>query len=189
MGHVHRRVSERRGRDAHLTLERAAEGRLGAVADRRGDLREARVRRAEALGGELHAPLRQVLNRRHTDEEREPLGDLFRTVARHVPPPAGVPSPFVWGKESGLTGLFGPSARLVHAERRDFVFRYESPAHFIDLFRTYYGPTYMAFRALDEVGQKQLEADLTGVLLKHDRGGSRGLIVAGEYLQAVLERR
>jgi ubiquinone/menaquinone biosynthesis C-methylase UbiE len=117
------------------------------------------------------------------------LGDLFRAVSRHVPPPAGLVSPFEWGKESGLTALFQARARLVHAERRDFTFRYESAAHFIDVFRTYYGPTHMAFRALDEHGQKQLEADLTGVLMKHDRGGVRGLIVAGEYLQAVLERR
>jgi SAM-dependent methyltransferase len=117
------------------------------------------------------------------------LGDLFRAVTRHVPPPAGLASPFEWGKESGLSGLFQSRARLVHAERRDFAFRYESAAHFVDLFRAYYGPTYMAFRALDERGQKQLEADLIGVLTKHDRGGARGLIVEGEYLQAVLERR
>jgi ubiquinone/menaquinone biosynthesis C-methylase UbiE len=117
------------------------------------------------------------------------LGDFFRAVTRHVPPPAGVPSPFVWGKETGLSGLFQARARLVHAERRDFVFRYESAAHFLDIFKTYYGPTYMAYRALDTVGQQQLEADLTGVLMKHDRGGKRGLIVAGEYLQAVLEKR
>jgi ubiquinone/menaquinone biosynthesis C-methylase UbiE len=117
------------------------------------------------------------------------LGDLFRAVTRHVPAPKGLGSPFAWGKESGLRDLFLDRARLVHAERRDFVFRYESAAHFIDLFRTYYGPTHQAFRALDESGQKQLEADLTGVLMKYDRGGARGLIVAGEYLQAVLVRR
>jgi SAM-dependent methyltransferase len=117
------------------------------------------------------------------------LGDLFRVVSRHVPPPAGVASVFVWGTESGLSGLFRERARLVHTDRRDFVFRYESAAHFLDVFRTYYGPTYQAFRALDEGGQKQLEADLTGVLMKYDRGGARGLIVAGEYLEAVLERR
>lgn len=117
------------------------------------------------------------------------LGDLFRAVSRHVPPPAGLATPFVWGKEAGLQSLFLDRARVVHAERRDFVFRYESAAHFVDIFRTYYGPTYQAFRALDERGQKQLEADLTGVLMKYDRGRARGLIVAGEYLQAVLERR
>jgi SAM-dependent methyltransferase len=117
------------------------------------------------------------------------LGDLFRAVSRHVPPPAGVASVFTWGKESGLQGLFRDRARIVHTDRRDFVFRYESAAHFVDVFRTYYGPTYQAFRALDERGQKQLEADLTGVLMKYDRGGTRGLIVAGEYLEAVLERR
>jgi ubiquinone/menaquinone biosynthesis C-methylase UbiE len=117
------------------------------------------------------------------------LGDLFRAVIRHVPPPAGLASPFAWGSESGLQGLFRDRARIVHSGRRDFVFRYESAAHFLEVFRTYYGPTYQAFRALDEQGQKQLEADLTGVLMKYDRGGARGLIAAGEYLEAVLQRR
>jgi SAM-dependent methyltransferase len=117
------------------------------------------------------------------------LGDLFRAVSRHVPPPAGVASVFEWGKESGLQGLFRDRARLVHSDRRDFVFRYESASHFVDVFRTYYGPTFQAFRALDERGQRQLESDLIGVLMKYDRGGARGLIVAGEYLEAVLERR
>src|SRR5262249_30442757 len=80
------------------------------------------------------------------------IGQLLAPVGRHVPPPAGVISPARWGAEDHLAKLF-EGARAIHAERREFVFRYESTEHFVDVFRRYYGPTYKAFGALDPGGQ------------------------------------
>src|SRR4051812_21112375 len=74
------------------------------------------------------------------------VGRMLKTVGRHVPPPAGVASPVLWGSEARLREFF-QGARSLRAERRDFVFRYESVAHFIDVFRRFYGPTYKAFGA------------------------------------------
>src|SRR5690606_38161014 len=82
------------------------------------------------------------------------IGDFFRTVRDHVPPPAGLASPFAWGTEAGITTLFGTRVRVAAAERKDHVFRYESVRHFIDIFRDYYGPTFKAFEALDEDGRR-----------------------------------
>jgi ubiquinone/menaquinone biosynthesis C-methylase UbiE len=115
------------------------------------------------------------------------LGDLLRTVARHVPPPAGLASPLRWGTEAALVELFGTHARFVSVERKEFVFRYRSGAHFIDIFRTFYGPTHQAFNALDEAGRKQLEADMAILLSSRDRG-VEALKVPGEYLEVVLEK-
>ncbi len=116
------------------------------------------------------------------------LGDFFRAVARHVPPPAGLSSPFFWGTEAGIDALFGARARVIRAERKPFVFRYESAAHFIQVFRTYYGPTLRAFQALDERQQAELERELTKLLVNHDRGGGRALAIPAEYLEVVLEK-
>lgn len=116
------------------------------------------------------------------------LGDLFRAVAQYVPPPAGLPSPFAWGREDDVRALFGSKARVVSSERKDFVFRYESPAHFIHIFRTFYGPTLKAFEALDEVGRARLDADLTRLLTSQDRRAGRALAVPAEYLEIVLEK-
>lgn len=117
------------------------------------------------------------------------LGEFFRTVARRVPPPAGMPSPFVWGSEEKLAGLFGARAKVVHSERKSFVFRYRSAEHFIQVFRDYYGPTLQAFKALDERGQAELTSDFMELLGQNDRGGGRALAVPAEYLEIVFEKR
>jgi SAM-dependent methyltransferase len=118
------------------------------------------------------------------------LGDFFRTVAEHVPPPpAGMPSPFTWGSEKGIGSLFGSRVRVVASVRKDFNFRYQSGAHMIDVFRSYYGPTLQAFNSVDDKGKLALEAALAGLLAQHDRGGVGGLVVPAEYLEIVLEKR
>jgi ubiquinone/menaquinone biosynthesis C-methylase UbiE len=115
------------------------------------------------------------------------LGDLFRTVARHVPPIPGVRSPLLWGTADHLRGLFANATTIAHSTRM-FAFRYRSAEHFVDVFRTFYGPTYKAFAALDASGQAALEADMLTLLRTHHRGGASGLVVPAEYLETVIVR-
>lgn len=117
------------------------------------------------------------------------LGDLFRTMGAHVAPPAGVQSPMLWGTEPRMVELFGPAASDIRCTRRMFNFRYASAAHFIDVFRTYYGPTHKAFLSLDETKQQRLQEDLTTVLEKHNVAGADSLVVPGEYLEVVITRQ
>jgi hypothetical protein len=107
-------------------------------------------------------------------------------VGRHVPPPAGVPSPAFWGVEARLLDLF-PGVRSLRTARREFMFRYESSEHFIDVFEKYYGPTYKAFRALDVEGQARLRADIAEVAAAFNRSKT-SFVVPGEYLEVVIER-
>ena len=116
------------------------------------------------------------------------IGQLFRLVGAHVPPPAGVRSPVRWGDESYLVELFGRQAADIHCVRRTFNFRYRSAAHWIDVFRTYYGPTHKAFAALDGEGQTRLHADLVKLLESRNVGGPNSLVIPGEYLEAVITR-
>jgi ubiquinone/menaquinone biosynthesis C-methylase UbiE len=113
------------------------------------------------------------------------LGDMFRTVAKYVPPPAGVQSPLLWGTADHLQTLFAEASSVASA-RRYFAFRYESAEHFVEMFRTFYGPTHKAFAALDPAGQTALETDLIALLRRADRGGGRGLVVPAEYLEIVV---
>jgi len=115
------------------------------------------------------------------------LGDLFRTVGRHVPPVPGVQSPLFWGTDPHIRTLFQGAAKIEHTARF-FSFRYKSPEHFVDVFRTFYGPTHKAFAALDAAGQAALEADLLALLRRADRGGEAGLVVPAEYLETVITR-
>jgi ubiquinone/menaquinone biosynthesis C-methylase UbiE len=115
------------------------------------------------------------------------IGELFKTIGKFVPPPAGLTSPAAWGTETRLVELFGPKAMHIHTTRKQFVFRYLSAEHWIDEFRSYYGPTHKAFAALDEQGQKALHAALLELLARHDRGQG-ALVVPADYLEVVIRR-
>jgi ubiquinone/menaquinone biosynthesis C-methylase UbiE len=117
------------------------------------------------------------------------LGQLFKTIGRHVPPPPGVKSPMLWGTEHRLAELFGYEAADIRAVRRNYVFRYRSPGHWLEVFRTYYGPTQRAFAALDEAGRAALARDLLGLLNRMNRSGDETLVLSGEYLEVVITRR
>jgi len=117
------------------------------------------------------------------------IGNLFRTLGKHVPPPAGVKPPALWGTEQRLRELFGDGISDLTIKSRYFVFRYRSPQHWIEVFRTYYGPVLKAFAALDATGQAALEADLTELLERFNLGDAETLTVPSEYLEVVATKR
>jgi ubiquinone/menaquinone biosynthesis C-methylase UbiE len=117
------------------------------------------------------------------------IGRMFKVLGRHVPPPAGVQSPLLWGTEARLAELFGDKAAKIDVTRRMFQFRYRSAAHFIDVFRAWYGPVHKAFAALPADKAEALSRDLAELLDGANRAGTGSLIVPGEYLEVVVTRR
>lgn len=116
------------------------------------------------------------------------IGQLFRVIGRHVAPPQGAPSPLIWGTEEGLRGLFGRGAAGIAAVPRDFVFRYRSPGHFVQVFRDWYGPVLKAFAALDGRGQAALESDMLDLLVRFNRAEDGTLAAPATYLEVVVTR-
>lgn len=116
------------------------------------------------------------------------IGQLFKTVGRHVPPPAGVKSPALWGTEEWLREIFGDQIAALEATRKHFVFRYRSAQHWLETFRTYYGPTLKAFAALPADKQDALAADLIA-LAQRSNGGADTFAAPSEYLEVVLTKR
>jgi SAM-dependent methyltransferase len=117
------------------------------------------------------------------------IGQLFKVLGRHLPPPAGAQSPSLWGSEAHLRGLFGERAAKIEATPRLFNFRYRSAAHFVDVFRTWYGPVHKAFLALGPEKGAALERDLVELLNSLNRGGKDSLVVPSEYLEVVVTVR
>ena len=116
------------------------------------------------------------------------IGQLFKTIGRYVPPPAGVRSPALWGTRGRLSELFEAHAASVTSAQRHFVFRYRTPAHWVDIFRTWYGPVHKAFAALDRVQQEALERDLLALIGEFNRAKDGTMVVPSEYLQIVITR-
>src|SRR5512134_2935356 len=119
------------------------------------------------------------------------IGELFRTVAAHVPPPAGVQSPMLWGTESHLRGLFDDAIASLEIEERIFTFRFPSAEDFVLFFRTWYGPTLKAFAALEGDARDALEQDLLDLARRWDRlgGGSGAIAIPATYIEAVAVTR
>ena len=117
------------------------------------------------------------------------IGQLFKVIGRHVPPAAGLQSPALWGTEPHIVELFGSQAADIRCERRMFNFRYRSAAHWVQVFRDFYGPTHKAFAALDAAGQQALEGEITALLQKMNTAGKASLVVPAEYLEVVVTRR
>lgn len=116
------------------------------------------------------------------------VGQMFKTLGRHVPPPAGAQPPSRWGDEEQLRQLFGDSNTDISVTRQHFNFRYRSAAHFIEVFRTWYGPVHKAFASLEAQAAAALEKDLTQLLDDNNVAGSTSLVVPSEYLEVIVRR-
>jgi SAM-dependent methyltransferase len=116
------------------------------------------------------------------------IGELFKLMGRYVPPAAGVKSPALWGTEARLRELFGDRVDSIAIEPRHFVFRYRSAAHWLEVFRTFYGPMQKAFGALDAAKQESLAADLIALAERFNRATDGSLVAPGEYLEVVITR-
>ena len=117
------------------------------------------------------------------------IGQLFKVIGAYIPPPAGLKSPALWGTEPHIVSLFGSRAADIRCVRRLFNFRYRSSAHWIQIFRDFYGPTVKAFAALDTTKQAALQQDITDLLERLNVGGKSSLVVPGEYLEVVIVKR
>jgi SAM-dependent methyltransferase len=116
------------------------------------------------------------------------IGRLFKIIGKHVPPPAGVQSPALWGSEAHLRTLFGSHVEL-RCEKKYFNFRFRSPAHWVQVFREFYGPTHKAFGALPSEGQQALERDILALIAEFNRAAPHSMVVPSEYLEVVATKR
>jgi SAM-dependent methyltransferase len=117
------------------------------------------------------------------------IGQLFKTIGKHVPPPAGVKSPAIWGTRGYLNETFGAQASSIQIESRTFNFRYRSPQHWLDVFTTYYGPVLKTFATLPTEAGARLAVDLLALAAQFNRATDGTMVVPGEYLEVVITRR
>jgi hypothetical protein len=94
----------------------------------------------------------------------------------------------LWGTEQRLRELFGAGISDLRLEPRVFYFRFRSPEHWLEYFRTYFGPIITAFERVGEAGAPALEADLLEVMRSSNRAGDRALVAPGEYVEVIATR-
>ena len=114
------------------------------------------------------------------------IGQMLKVVGKHVTSPAGLMPPSRWGNETALSELF-PEAKNIQITTENFVFRYKTPAHFVDLFRSLYGPVHKAFLALEPQGQVALEADLLELIDRFNTAEDGSVRIQSEYLEVIVQ--
>jgi SAM-dependent methyltransferase len=117
------------------------------------------------------------------------IGHVFKTLGKYLPPPAGAKSPALWGTRGRLGGMFDAGASSVKAQPRLFNFRYRSADHFLDVFKTFYGPVLKAFAALEPAKQEQLRDDLFALIVRMNRATNGSMVVPSEYLEVIITKR
>jgi hypothetical protein len=116
------------------------------------------------------------------------IGQVFKTIGKQLPPPAGVKSPALWGTRARIAELFERNASSVKSAQRQFVFRYRSPEHWLHFFKTWYGPMLKAFAALEPAGQAALQRELLALVRQFNRSADETMVVPSEYLEVVVTR-
>jgi ubiquinone/menaquinone biosynthesis C-methylase UbiE len=117
------------------------------------------------------------------------IGQVFKFIGKHMPPPAGVKSPALWGTRTRIEEMFKAQAASIEVSTRNFMFRYRSAQHWIDVFKTYYGPVLKTLAALPPEGQESLLADLAALIARFNRVTDGTMVVPGEYLEIVIIKR
>jgi len=116
------------------------------------------------------------------------IGELFKVIGRHISPPAGTYSPARWGDADWIETTFNATASNIQIEPRSFDFLYISPEHFLDVFRTWYGPTLKAFQALDEAGQRALAHDILDLVGRFNLAKDGTMRVPSAYNEVIITK-
>jgi SAM-dependent methyltransferase len=117
------------------------------------------------------------------------IGQMFKVIGKHVPPPPLMPSPLLWGDEATVRERLSEGVAELSLTKRLYPFHYPfPPSEVVGHFRTYYGPTNRAFAALDEAGQDALRRDLEQLWAEHNSDTEGNTSVESEYLEVVAVR-
>lgn len=118
------------------------------------------------------------------------IGQMFKIIGKHVPPPPLMESPLKWGIEPTVRTRLEQGCDSIAIERRDYPFRYPfGPAEVVDFFITYYGPTLKAHAALDPAGQAALRQDLEQLWSSNNLARDGTTHVEAEYLEVIAIRK
>lgn len=115
------------------------------------------------------------------------IGQIFKTIGKYVPPAPGVKSPALWGTQNRLEALFAAHGEIDIATRV-FAFRYKSRTHWLDIFRSYYGPVLKTFEALDPTDRAGLEKDIHELIDRLNVARDGTVVVPSEYLEVVITK-
>lgn len=116
------------------------------------------------------------------------IGRMFRVVARHAPPPEGIPSPAEWGDPAIVRQRFGDTVESLSAEPVTVVFEYPFNVHDVVQFHIdFFGPIERAWNNLTEEGRQALRQDLEAHWSEYNQATDGTTRVEAQYLEVVAK--
>jgi hypothetical protein len=117
------------------------------------------------------------------------VGQMFKVIGKHVPPPPYFPSPLLWGNEATCRKRFSAGVSDLEITRHLYPFEYPfAPANVVDFYIEYYGPTNRAYLSLDAASQKAMRDDLTALWTSNNVATDGSTRVLSEYLEVIGTR-
>lgn len=117
------------------------------------------------------------------------VGQMFKTIGKHVPPPPLMPSPLLWGNEATVRERLRDGVAELQLSKRLYPFDYPfAPSEVVEFYRTYYGPTNRAFATLDAAGQTALRSELEHLWTQNNCATNGTTRYDAEYLEVVAIR-
>jgi len=117
------------------------------------------------------------------------IGELFKVIGKFIAPPPGISSPALWGSEAFIHAHFSSDTESIAMTEREFHFVYQSPQHWLDVFRRFYGPTHKAFEAFDENKQRELAGEILELIGRFNQAQDGTMRVPSTYLEVVAVRK
>jgi len=116
-------------------------------------------------------------------------GEIFRLRGKYIPPEENLKPPGEWGTEQRIKELFENHTSEIKINKRTALFRYKSVEHFIEFFKTYFGPILKTFEALDEQQQNQYQKDIEQKVIQFNQSGDNTVVIPAEYLEIVMVKK
>ncbi len=119
------------------------------------------------------------------------VADMFKAVAKHVPPPQGVPSAMLWGDEATVRERFKDGIKELKLTKRIYpLWNYPFAVQdVVEFFKQNYGPTQRTFAALEPDKQALLRHDLEQVFSAHNRAKDGTTSLETEYLEVMAIKK
>ena len=109
-------------------------------------------------------------------------GDMFATVARHLPPPPDAPSSLAWGDETRVRELLGPHGLTLSFTREHVEFHLGTKAEAVAEYGAHFGPLVMAREQLEPQGAWTPLADDLGAFYERWSLVPDAIVYRAEYL-------
>ncbi|WP_136657652.1 class I SAM-dependent methyltransferase [Nitratireductor sp. XY-223] len=114
------------------------------------------------------------------------IGRMCSIIGSHMSASPGFKAPANWGREGWIRDHFEDAAASLSISRRTFIYRYRSPQHFLEFFRTHYGLLHKAFEKAGPRGEKALADDILNLVDAFNTADDGSMRVPSKYTQVVM---